>query len=55
MIADLSPSLDLAQRVADAADAFTLPHFTARDFTVDWKVNDTEVTDVDRDTESRIR
>ena len=54
MTDDLSASLDLALRVADAADAFTLPHFMARDFSVDWKVNHTEVTEIDRGTETLI-
>jgi histidinol-phosphatase len=51
---DLSHELELALRVADAADAFTLPHFVERDFTVDWKQNQTEVTEVDRRAESMI-
>lgn len=46
--------LELALSVADAADAYTLPHFTARDFTVDWKTNATEVTEIDRGAESLI-
>ena len=46
--------LELALAVADAADAFTLPHFDARDFTVDWKTNATEVTEIDRGAESLI-
>ena len=50
----LADELELAQRVADAADLFTLPHFAERDFTVDWKQNQTEVTDVDRRAESLI-
>jgi len=44
----------LALDVADAADAFTLPHFEKRDFTVDWKTNATEVTEIDRGAESLI-
>lgn len=51
---DLTDDLALALTVADAADAFTLPHFDARDFTVDWKTNATEVTEIDRDAESLI-
>lgn len=51
---DLIDELRLAHAVADAADAFTLPHFDARDFTVDWKTNATEVTEVDRTAESLI-
>lgn len=51
---DLVAKLTLALSVADAADAFTLPHFDARDFTVDWKQNATEVTEIDRNAESLI-
>lgn len=51
---DLRPELELALRVADLADAFTLPHFADRDFTVDWKTNATEVTEIDRTAESLI-
>ena len=40
--------------MADAADEFTLPSFDARDFTVDWKTNATEVTEIDRNAESLI-
>lgn len=51
---DLAHELELALRVADAADIFTLPHFEERDFTVDWKQNETEVTEIDRHAESLI-
>jgi histidinol-phosphatase len=51
---DLRHELELALRVADAADLFTLPHFVDRDFTLDWKENATEVTEVDRHAESLI-
>ncbi|MGA9277535.1 inositol monophosphatase family protein [Ilumatobacter sp.] len=51
---DLRHELQLALRVADAADLFTLPHFLDRDFTVDWKQNQTEVTEIDRHAESMI-
>ena len=50
----LGDELALAKSVADAADAFTLPHFAAKDFTVDWKTNATEVTEIDRGAESLI-
>ncbi|MFT3852897.1 MAG: inositol monophosphatase family protein [Ilumatobacteraceae bacterium] len=50
----LQAELDLAQRVADAADAATLPSFTDRSFHLDWKANRTEVTETDRNTESLI-
>ncbi len=46
---DLHDELELALRVADAADLFTLPHFVDRDFTVDWKHNQTEVTEIRAD------
>ena len=51
---DLEHELELALRVADAADLFTLPHFLERDFTVDWKQNQTEVTEIDRHAETLI-
>jgi len=51
---DLGHELELALRVADATDLFTLGHFVDRDFTVDWKQNQTEVTEVDRHAESMI-
>lgn len=50
----LESELKLALRVADAADAFTLPRFIERDFTVDWKTNATEVTEIDRQAETLI-
>ncbi|MFN3257420.1 MAG: inositol monophosphatase family protein [Ilumatobacter sp.] len=50
----LSQHLALAKSVADAADGFTLPHFDDRDFTVDWKQNQTEVTEIDRNAEQLI-
>ncbi len=51
---DLSADMDLARRVADAADAITLPHYRHRTFNVDWKSNQTEVTEADRETEAAI-
>lgn len=51
---DLAGELTLALSVADMADAFTLPHFVDRDFDVDWKANATEVTEIDRITETMI-
>ena len=51
---DLKPELDLALSVADVVDRFTLSHFTDRDFTVDWKSNQTEVTEIDRRAETLI-
>lgn len=51
---DPAEELRFAQRLADAADAITLPHYTNRSFNLDWKSNRTEVTEADRDTESAI-
>jgi histidinol-phosphatase len=51
---DLTHELALALDVADAADAFTLPHFREADFDVDWKRNRTEVTEIDRRAETLI-
>ena len=54
MSLDLAADLDFAHTLADAADAFTLPHFNARSFTVSLKSNQTEVTEIDRGTEEAI-
>ena len=54
MSRDLAADLDLALRLADIADAITLPHFKQRSFNLDWKANRTEVTEADRDAESAI-
>ncbi len=51
---DLSHDLALALDVADTIDAFTLAQFHEADFTVDWKRNQTEVTEVDRRAETMI-
>ena len=51
---DLADELALALEIADAVDAFTLPHFETRDFIVDWKQNATEVTEIDHGAESLI-
>lgn len=51
---DLEHDLALALDVADAADAFTLPHFREADFDIDWKRNRTEVTEIDRRAETMI-
>ncbi|HYN34870.1 MAG TPA: inositol monophosphatase family protein [Ilumatobacteraceae bacterium] len=53
-IPDLTHDLALALDVADAADAFTLPHFHEADFDIDWKQNRTEVTEIDRRAETMI-
>jgi histidinol-phosphatase len=44
----LRPELDLALQAAELCDALTLPLYEQHDFTVDWKPNRTEVTEVDR-------
>ena len=54
MSLDLAADLDFAHSLADAADAFTLPHFNARSFTVSLKSNQTEVTEIDRGCETII-
>ena len=54
MSSELAADLDFALQLADAADHVTLPHFRARSFTVDIKANQTEVTEVDRNTETVI-
>ncbi len=56
---DLATDLALALDIADEVDAFTLPHFVDRDFSVDWKQNATldnssEVTEIDRSAERMI-
>ncbi len=52
--AELDRDLALALDIADEIDAFTLPRFREADFSVDWKQNLTEVTEVDRRAESMI-
>jgi histidinol-phosphatase len=54
MTVELADELELALELADLADSCTLPPFEARAFSVEWKANDTEVTEVDRDTESAL-
>ncbi|WP_420450988.1 inositol monophosphatase family protein [Ilumatobacter sp.] len=51
---DLGDDLEVALRVADIADAITLARFDDRDFSLDWKANATEVTEVDRASERAI-
>ena len=53
-MSDLQPELDLALRLADLADAITLPRYTNRSFNLDWKANRTEVTEADRESETAI-
>jgi histidinol-phosphatase len=51
---DLADELAFALQMADAADATTLPRYDQRSFSLDWKANRTEVTEVDRETETVI-
>ena len=51
---DLTGDLELAMQMADAADAITLPRYDQRSFSLDWKANRTEVTEVDREAETAI-
>jgi histidinol-phosphatase len=51
---DLAHELAFALRLADAADAITLPHYEHRSFSLDWKANRTEVTEADRNAELAI-
>ena len=53
-IAVLDRELSLALRVADAADAVSLAGFTSRTFSVMRKADKSEVTEIDRATETAI-
>lgn len=46
--------LEIALRVADAADSVALTGFTNRQFTVSRKADNSEVTEIDRNTETAI-
>jgi histidinol-phosphatase len=48
------PDLELALRLAELADVFTLPRFEAADFTLGWKDDRTEVTEADRGAEALL-
>jgi histidinol-phosphatase len=48
---DLRSELEFALSLADLADTTTLQPFHDRGFTIDWKANRTEVTELDRRTE----
>lgn len=52
---DFSADLELALRLADAADAQSLPRFDAADLKISTKVDRTHVTDADLATERAIR
>jgi histidinol-phosphatase len=51
---DLDAELELALAIVDDVDTLTLERFISRDFDVDWKSNQTEVTEVDHSAESLI-
>lgn len=53
--ADLSPDLALARRLADAADAQSLPRFDSADLKISTKADRSHVTDADLATERAIR
>jgi histidinol-phosphatase len=46
--------LTIALHLADVADSVTLPRFRDADFTLGWKDDRTEVTEADREAESRL-
>lgn len=52
---DLARELDFALRLADMADAITLPFYERREFVVDRKQDSSEVTIADRHTEAALR
>lgn len=49
-----NPDLDLALRLADIADEITLTYFERRNFTLTRKVDFTEVTQADQETENTL-
>ena len=51
----VSPDLELALRLADAADAISLGRFRARDLVVDTKPDRTPVTEADHEVEAELR
>ena len=51
---NLSNELALAIRIADAADAISLPYFERQNFTLSRKADQSEVTEADRNTETAI-
>ena len=51
---DLSAELALALSLADAVDRITLPRFQNADFTLAWKDDLSEVTEVDREAEELL-
>jgi histidinol-phosphatase len=55
MLVSVNADLDLALRLADAADAITLPRFRAADLRIDRKPDRTPVTDADLAAEDALR
>jgi histidinol-phosphatase len=55
MLGPVNADLDLALRLADAADAITLPRFRATDLWIDRKPDRTPVTDADLAAEDALR
>lgn len=51
---DLAAELALALRLADLADAITLPAYDARGFSTDRKADRSEVTEIDRHAEAEV-
>ncbi|MDP4648211.1 MAG: histidinol phosphatase [Ilumatobacteraceae bacterium] len=51
---NLADELSLAIRIADAADAVSLPYFERQNFTLSRKADHSEVTEADRNTETVI-
>ncbi|HET7514190.1 MAG TPA: inositol monophosphatase family protein, partial [Gaiella sp.] len=51
----MGPDLELALRLADAADAISLARFRSRDLVVETKPDLTPVTEADREVEHELR
>ena len=51
----MGPDLELALRLADAADALSLGRFRARDLVVETKPDRTPVTEADREVERALK
>ncbi len=51
---EIAAHLDVGLEIADRCDALTLPAFRERSFSVQWKSNRTEVTEIDRACETLI-
>jgi histidinol-phosphatase len=51
---EIAAHLDVGLEIANRCDALTLPAFHERSFSVEWKSNHTEVTEIDRACETLI-